>query len=100
MSSMRIVLGQAWGTKWVWKKVEEKWQWVKHESRFKDIIKVMFEEIIMAQCGVLLPENYGYALLTEDGVFLDHLKQSPRVFELQLCDYALEMVGGVKEMQG
>ena len=100
MSSMRIVMGQAWGAKWLWKKVEEKWEWVKHESRFKDIVKVIFEEVIMAQCGVLLPENQGYALLTEDGVFLDHLIQSPRVFELQLCDYALEMIGGVKEMQG
>ena len=57
MSSMRIVMGQAWGAKWLWKKVEEKWEWVKHESRFKDIVKVIFEEVIMAQCGVLLPEN-------------------------------------------
>lgn len=44
--------------------------------------------------------NYGYALLSDNGIFLEKYKDDFQVYSYQLYDYALSIVGGVKSLQG
>ncbi len=44
--------------------------------------------------------NYGYAVLSDSGVYLDKYKHDPLVLQLQMYDYLVTMVGGIKDMKG
>ncbi len=42
--------------------------------------------------------NYGYAILNDDGVYLDNLKTDPVVLQYQLYDMAVLSIGGVNDL--
>ena len=44
--------------------------------------------------------NYGYALLSQDGVYLDEYNQNSSVLQYQLYDHAIMMNGTFKDMKG
>jgi SAM-dependent methyltransferase len=48
----------------------------------------------------LVSFNYGYALLGDNGIYLEKYKEQINVYQLQLYDYVIHMVGGVRDMQG
>ena len=44
--------------------------------------------------------NYGYAILSEEGIYLENYRQSQQVLNYQLYDYAILMNASIKDMRG
>ena len=44
--------------------------------------------------------NYGYALLSDSGTYLEKYKDDMHVLQYQMYDYCLNVVGGQKTLRG
>ena len=50
--------------------------------------------------GDIVALNYGYALLSDTGKYLDKYSGDKFVYQYQLYDFLINMVGGIKNMKG